>query len=95
MKLGLRQANQQFSRAIRAVRAGREVVLTDRGRPIAVIAPFKDSVEDSSAWHAMAEEGLIRPAARKGPMPAPRWRPVSVAGQPISRTVIDNRKDRA
>ena len=95
MKLGLRQANQQFSRAIRAVRAGREVVLTDRGRPVAVIAPFKDAGDDSSAWHAMAEEGLIRPAARKGPMPAPRWRPARVAGQPISRTVIDNRNDRA
>ncbi len=91
MKLGLREANQQFSRAIRAVRAGREVVLTDRGRPIAVIAPIKAS----PAWQAMAEEGLIRPAARKGPMPVPRWRPARVTGQPISRTVIDNREDRA
>ena len=95
MKLGLREANQQFSRAIRAVRAGREVVLTDRGRPVAVIAPVKDSDGDSSAWHAMAEEGLIRPAARKGPMPAPRWRPARVVGPSISRTVIDDREDRA
>ena len=91
MKLGLREANQQFSRAIRAVRAGREVVLTDRGRPIAVIVPIKAG----QAWQAMAEEGLIRPAERKGPMPEPRWRPARVTGQPISRTVIDNREDRA
>jgi prevent-host-death family protein len=95
MKLGLREANQQFSRAIRAVRAGREVVLTERGRPIAVIAPFKDPDRESPAWHAMAEDGLIRPAARKGPMPAPRWRPARVTGPPISKTVIDDREDRA
>ena len=41
-KLGLREANQQFSRAIKAVRAGKEVVLTERGRPIAVIKPIKE-----------------------------------------------------
>jgi antitoxin (DNA-binding transcriptional repressor) of toxin-antitoxin stability system len=35
MRLGLREANQRFSKAIRAVRAGKEVVLTER--PIAVI----------------------------------------------------------
>ena len=33
MRLGLREANHQFSRAMRAVRAGEEVVLTERGRP--------------------------------------------------------------
>lgn len=95
MKLGLREANQQFSRAIRAVRAGREVVLTERGRPIAVIAPFKHADRETSAWQAMAEDGLIRPAVRKGPMPAPRWRPARITGQPIARTVIDQREDRA
>ena len=42
MKLGLREANQQFSKAIKAVRAGKEVVLTERGRPIAVIKPIKE-----------------------------------------------------
>ena len=31
MRLGLREANQHFSKAIRAVKAGQEVVLTERG----------------------------------------------------------------
>ena len=37
MKLGLREANQHFSKAIKAVRGGKEVILTERGRPIAII----------------------------------------------------------
>ena len=37
MRLGLREANQKFSQAIKAVRQGQEVVLTDRGKPFAVI----------------------------------------------------------
>jgi len=95
MRLGLREANQQFSKAIKAVRAGKEVVLTERGRPVAVIKPIKDEDAQEAALHAMADEGLIRPAARKGPMPAPRWRPVQVKGQPLSQTVIEDREDRA
>jgi len=95
MKLGLREANQQFSKAIKAVRAGKEVVLTERGHPIAVIKPIKEQDAQEAALQAMADEGLIRPAARKGPMPAPRWRPVRVKGKPLSQTVIEDREDRA
>ena len=60
MKLGLREANQQFSRAIKAVRAGREVVLTERGRPIAVIKPVKTEDAQDARLQAMADEGLQR-----------------------------------
>ena len=95
MKLGLREANQQFSKAIKAVRAGKEVVLTERGQPIAVIKPIKDDDAPATALRAMADDGLIRPAARKGPMPAPRWRPVKMKGPPLSQTIIDDREDRA
>jgi prevent-host-death family protein len=96
MKLGLREANQHFARTIKAVRAGQEVVLTDRGRPIAVIKPIKDEVGgEAVALRVMAEEGLITLPDRKGPMPTPRWRPVKVKGGPVSRTIIDDREDTA
>ena len=31
MRMGLREANQRFSKAIKAVKGGKEVVLTERG----------------------------------------------------------------
>jgi prevent-host-death family protein len=95
MRLGLREANQRFSKAIKAVRAGKEVVLTERGRPIAVIKPIKEEDAQEAALQVMADEDLITPALRKGPMPAPRWRPVKIKGKPVSQTIIDNREDRA
>ena len=95
MRLGLREANQHFSKAIKAVRAGREVVLTERGHPIAIIKPVKTDNPDRAALQAMADEGLIRPAARTGPTPMPRWRPLKVKGQPVAQTVIEDRDDRA
>ena len=95
MKLGLREANQHFSKAIKAVRTGKEVVLTERGRPIAVIKPIKEADTQQAALQQMADEGLITLPSRKGPMPSPRWRPVKVKGKPLSQTIIEDREDRA
>jgi prevent-host-death family protein len=95
MRLGLREANQRFSQTIKAVRAGKEVILTDRGRPIAVITPIKGEGGRDALLQRMAEQGLITVAARKGSMPTPRWRPVKVKGKPVSQTIIDDREDTA
>ena len=94
MKLGLREANQRFSKAIKAVRAGKEVVLTERGQPIAVIKPIKTKDALEIAIQAMVDDGFLKPASRKGPTPTPRWRPVKVKRKPLSQTVIDDREDR-
>jgi prevent-host-death family protein len=95
MKLGLREANQRFSKAIRAVRAGKKVVLTDRGRPIAVITPLERQGTEEAALRALAHEGLITLPTRRGPMSVPRWRPIRIKGKPLSDTVIEDREDRA
>jgi antitoxin (DNA-binding transcriptional repressor) of toxin-antitoxin stability system len=77
------------------VRAGKEVVLTERGHPIAVIKPIANEHPEDATLRTMVDERLITPAARKGPMPTPRWRPVKVKGKPLSRTIIEDREDRA
>jgi prevent-host-death family protein len=96
MKLGLREANQRFSQTMQAVRRGEEVVLTERGRPIAVIKPLVEAEQDSdaAALRKMTDAGLIVAAAEPGPMPTPRWRPVAVTGKPVSETIIEDRDDR-
>ena len=95
MRLGLREANQHFSKAIRAVRGGKEVILTERGRPIAIIKPIREEPSEDTALQAMAHEGLITLPARKGTTPVPRWKPVRVSGKPLSQTIIEDRDDRA
>lgn len=93
MKLGLREANQHFSKAIKAVRAGKEVILTERGQPIAVIKPLKDEHAADAALKRLADDGLVTLPTRKGPLP--RFVPVPSSGKPLSQTVIDDRDDRA
>lgn len=95
MKLGLREANQRFSMAVKAVRAGKEVILTDRGRPIAVITPITSEDPETAALRAMADEGLITLPRRRGLLPPQRWRPPKVTGRTVSKTIIEDREDRA
>jgi prevent-host-death family protein len=49
------EANQNFSKMLRDVRAGYNVIVTSRGRPVAKLsasdpAPDKKSTEDFLAW---------------------------------------------
>ncbi len=97
MKVGLREANQRFSRTMQAVRRGEEVVLTERGRPIAVIKPIARGgpKDDAAALRGLIDAGLVVAAREPGPMPAPRWRPVAVTGKPVSETITEDRGDQA
>lgn len=88
MRLGLREANQRFSQAVRAVKAGEEVVLTERGRPIAVIKPLA-SQEPDQALRRLEASGVLRPAVLRGPMPP--WRPRALKGKPLSQTIREER----
>jgi len=94
MKIGLREANQKFAQAIRAVRAGQDVVLTDRGQPLAVIRRIqRDDVD--TRLDALVAEGLVQAAVRPVPMAAPRWRPEPVVGESIANTVRRDRDETA
>lgn len=54
--------------AIKAVRAGEEVVLAGRGQPIAVIKPVKEKDALGVALQAMVDEGLLETCIPKGPI---------------------------
>ena len=93
MRLGLREANQQFSKAIKAVKAGREVVLTERGKAIAVIRPLPQEKNVRAVIRGLEAEGILRPALKRGPMPAPTWKPVRIKGRPLSETIREERDE--
>lgn len=94
MRMGLREANQRFAAAIKAVKAGKEVVLTERGKPIAVIKPIPSEENTEAAIQRLEAEGLLRSALTRGPMPRPAWKPIRLRGKPISQTVSEERDER-
>jgi prevent-host-death family protein len=94
MRMGLREANQRFSKAMKAVKQGKEVVLTERGKPIAVIKPLEPREDQEAIIRRLEAEGLLRPALKRGPMRKPTWKPIRVKGKPVSQTVSEERDER-
>lgn len=94
MRMGLREANQQFSKAMKAVKAGKEVILTERGKPIAVIKPLQQEETLDATIRRLEAEGILRPALKRGPMPPPTWKPIRVKGKPMSQTISEERDER-
>lgn len=89
MRIGLREANQRFSKVMNAVRGGTEVLLTERGKPLAVIKAVAGSIKETTAIHRLEAAGLLRPAAKTQPLP--RWTPRPLKGAPLSQTIREER----
>jgi len=86
--VGVRELKNRLSEFLRRVADGERITVTDRGRPIAVLAPPETSAEDE-AIAKMVREGL---AHWGGGTPRGSKRPVKLRGRPISDTVLEDRR---
>ncbi len=90
--VGLREINQAFSRYMKIVKSGEDVLITERGRPIAVIKPLTSETDMDAKIRDLEAEGLLSPPQKKG---QPKNRPpISLSGQGMTQTVSDMRAER-
>ncbi len=90
MEVGLRDANQRFSKIMKAVRGGEEVMLTERGKPFARIVPARPAGQPEMAVRRLEATGFLRAAAKPYPMPA--WKPRPLHGVPMTQTLREERE---
>jgi antitoxin (DNA-binding transcriptional repressor) of toxin-antitoxin stability system len=69
------------------------VILTERGKPVAVIRPLAQDDSEDAVIRRLEAEGLLRPALKRGPMPEPRWKPIRITGKPVSETIREERDE--
>ncbi len=86
MKIGLREANQQFSRLVKAVNQGKEVLLTERGKPLAVVKLIEEPGNAHATVRRLERVGLLRAASKRRALPA--WNARPNRGVPVSYTVM-------
>lgn len=91
MRMGLREANHKFSKAIKAVKAGHEVVLTERGKPIAVIKPLASASTFEAAIARMIADGRLTGPAHLRPIRRRGWKPPINKGRPLSDLIREDR----
>jgi len=60
-QVGVRELRQNLSRYLRRVASGERLEVTERGRPVAILAPLSES---SSALQRLVASGRARPPQR-------------------------------
>jgi prevent-host-death family protein len=61
--IGLRELNQNPSKAVARVRAGISIIVTDRGKPVLRMVP---EVADPSTLERLISAGQVQPPAERG-----------------------------
>lgn len=82
--VGVRELKAHLSRYLRQLRAGGRLLVTDRGRSIAVITPI-DAPADAEWAHQLVAEGRAR---WNGAKPKPPTRVVRLKGPPSASSVV-------
>lgn len=87
VEVGIRELRLNLSKYVARVREGTEVVVTDRGEPVARMSPI-DRQEAHIA--RLIREGVVKPAKRPlGPASAPLPPPVPMEGDgPLASEIV-------
>jgi antitoxin (DNA-binding transcriptional repressor) of toxin-antitoxin stability system len=92
ISVGVRQLKNSLTRYLRLVDQGQALLVTNRNQVVAVLKkPDRNSaptLEEKLA--ALVAEGKLLPAAKPGPFKP--FKPVRVKGQPVSKTIIEDRR---
>jgi prevent-host-death family protein len=90
--VGVKELKDRLSQYLRHTKLGEEVIVTERGTPIALIQPIK------SADKAASLEARLARLAARGTVTLPTQKPlkrvrlVKVSGKPISKAIVDDRR---
>jgi prevent-host-death family protein len=90
--VGVRELKNRLTQYLRRTKQGEEVIVTERGNPIALIQPIKSAdkaVSLEAKLARLAAQGLVTLPTQK---PLKRVRLVQVSGKPISKTAVEDRR---
>ena len=90
--VGVKELKNRLTYYLRRTKAGEEVIVTERGKPIAVLQPIQSATNVRSLETRLAQleaQGLLTAPQRK---PLKRVRRVKVGGPPLSTIILDDRR---
>lgn len=89
--VGARELKVRLGTYLRRVRAGRTLLVTDRGQPVAEIRPVPAEVGSDAVLARLEAAGAV---ARPSRTALPAFRPVVSRGPSVAAAVIEGRDDR-
>ena len=93
MEVSIRDMKNGLSKYLKLVRLGKDVVITDRGRPVARLTPAKAATEETEAEAIERIEVLpwVRPGNGKRVKGAKHPIPLKSGGKSAAEMVIEDR----
>ena len=89
--VGARELKTRLGTYLRRVRAGRTVLVTDRGEPIAELRPLLRDTSVTAALLKLSSERAVTLPVRKSMV---AFRPIQGRGRTLSDAVVEDREDR-
>lgn len=90
--VGVRDLKNRLTHYLGRAKRGEEIVVTERGNPVAILASIESIAKPQSLQAQLAKlaaDGLvILPTAKR----LTRVRRVRVSGPPVSRTIVEDRR---
>lgn len=90
--VGIKELKNRLTQYLRRTKNGQEIVVTERGKPIALIKPIQ-AVERTASLEArlagLAAEGLVSLPTQK---PLKKLRLIKISGPAISKTILEDRR---
>jgi prevent-host-death family protein len=90
--VGVRELKNRLTDYLRRTKLGEEVIVTEHGKPIALIHPFHPSRKGESLearLAGLASQGFISPPSGKR---LKKFRPFKVSGTPLSQMALQDRR---
>jgi len=90
--VSVKELKNRLTQHLRRVKQGEKVIITDRGKPIALIQPIQSAAPVVSLQARLAKlavQGFVTLPTRK---PLRKVRTVKVSGRSISRTILEDRR---
>jgi prevent-host-death family protein len=88
VEAGVRKVKNHLSEYLRKVRGGERIVITDRGRPVAVLVGVAEAESHETAW-AIVDRGL---GEWSGGKPRGASRPSRIEGRRAEEIVREDRR---
>ncbi len=90
--VGVRELKNRLTYYLRRARKGEEIIVTERGRPVAILQSLHHldrAATLETRLARLATLGIVTLPTRKG---FGRARPLRISGPPVSRTIIEDRR---
>jgi len=91
-RIGSRELKNRLGRYLRAVRKGQTLIITDRGKPVAKLAPANETASTESVLLEKLDELEVKGLIRLARKPLRKFRPARSRGKPGSQIIIEDRR---